>query len=85
MARPEAERQHNKDTWKTAQCTHLSRNWRLLADGNERGIKTAKLNLLTVGGLYFTFLCENYVGKNLSYSGNMRKGKETSLATSPVN
>ena len=45
----------------------------------------AKLNLFTVGGLYFASLCEKYVGKKSPYSGNIRKGKETSLATSPVN
>lgn len=75
----------NKEIWKISQLTHLSLNCRLLVDGSQGGIKTAKLNLFTVGRLYTVSLCEKYVGKSPSNCGNMSKGKETSLATSPVN
>lgn len=74
-----------KEVWKISQFTHLPLYCRLLDDGNQGGIKMVKLNLFTVGGLYSASLCEKYVGKNLPNSRNMRKGKETSLATSPVN
>lgn len=55
---------NNKEVWKISQFTHLPLYCGLWADGNQRGIKTAKLNLFTVGGLYFASLCEKYVGKN---------------------
>lgn len=76
---------NNKEVWKISQFTHLPLNCRLFMDGNQGGIKTAKLNLFTVGGLQTASLCEKYVGKRPSDGGNMSKGKETSLAASPVN
>jgi hypothetical protein len=56
---------NNKGVWKISQFMHLPLYCRLLADENQRGIKRAKLNLFTVGGLYSASLCEKYVGKKI--------------------
>lgn len=65
MARHWAESQQQRRL-EDFQVTHLPLYCRLADDGNQGGIKTAKLNLFTVGGLRSASLCEKYGGKNTS-------------------